>query len=343
MRTRLRSRSGLGPLALVSCVLLVAVACSDSDLTTDAARTVTTAASPTASDEFAPATYGLAGGVTTTVAGATGDARGRIAFVSSREGHVHILNIFVMSSDGSGITQLTNTDHYDGEPAWSSDGSRIAFISARDDNSEVYVMDHDGSDQTRLTHTPATEGRPQWSPDGSSISFISDRDGNYDLFVMNADGTGQTNLTNHPAFDGAATWSPDGQQLAFASNRTGTGFDIYLMDPDGDNVTRLTADPSDEAGPAWSPDGTQIAFFSGSFDTRKYGLFIMDADASNRMRLADANGHVGFIPAWSPDGNSIAFENLPPGGDHGLFLINLDTLVVRSLTDHAAGWPAWSS
>ncbi len=100
---------------------------------------------------------------------------------------------------------------------------------------------------------------------------------------------------------------------------------------------------TDEAGPAWSPDGTQIAFFAGSFDTREYGLFIMDVDGSNRVRLADANGHVGFIPAWSPDGTTIAFENRPLGGSLELFLIDLDTLVVRDLTDRPATWPTWSS
>ncbi len=334
--TRLRWRSRRGLVALLSLVL-AAASCGDSDQS-ETPRTVATASSVTAST---PVTYDLARAGTTAGDGATPSARGRIAFVAAKEDDVHSLNIFVMSSD-SGTIQLTDTGR-DGQPAWSPDGSRIAFISTRDGDAEVYVMNDDGTEQTRLTHTSAGEGRPQWSPDGSRISFISDRDGNVDLFVMNADGTGPTNLTNDPAFDGAATWSPDGRWLAFASNRGATGFDIYLIDPDAGNVTRLTDDPSDEAGPARSPDGTQIAFFAGSFDTREYGLFTMDADGSNRMRLTDTNGHLGFIPAWSPDGTTIAFEHQPPGHNHELFLINLDSLVVRNLTDRSATWPTWSS
>src|SRR5262245_53842805 len=61
-------------------------------------------------------------------------------------------------------------------PAWSPDGSRIAFYSGRDGNLEVYVMDADGKRQRRLTRNPRQDGLPSWSPDGRSIAFTSSRD-----------------------------------------------------------------------------------------------------------------------------------------------------------------------
>ena len=71
-----------------------------------------------------------------------------------------------MDADGSNQTRLTNNPASDAQPAWSPDGTKIAFNSDRDGNFEVYVMDADGSNQTRLTNNPADDGGPAWSPDG---------------------------------------------------------------------------------------------------------------------------------------------------------------------------------
>ena len=99
----------------------------------------------------------------------------RIAFWSNRDGNV---DVYVINTDGSGETRLTNNAAIDTQPDWSPDGTKIAFTSNRDGNSEVYVMNADGSGQTRLTNNLGFAGTPAWSPDGSRIAFTSDRDGN---------------------------------------------------------------------------------------------------------------------------------------------------------------------
>ena len=90
-----------------------------------------------------------------------GEAEGKIAFDTDRDGNYEI---YVMDADGSNQTNLTNNPAQDGYPSWSPDGSVIAFISDRDGNYEIHVMDADGSNLTNLTNNPASDGSPSWLP-----------------------------------------------------------------------------------------------------------------------------------------------------------------------------------
>jgi len=73
--------------------------------------------------------------------------------------------------------RLTTNSAGDFGPSWSPDGSKIAFWSDRDGNSDIYVMNADGSEQTRLTDNSASDQEPAWSPDGRRVAFVSSRDG----------------------------------------------------------------------------------------------------------------------------------------------------------------------
>ncbi len=72
--------------------------------------------------------------------------------------------VYVMNADGSSPVRLTNDPATDFGPAWSPDGSRIAFSTFRDGNFEIYVMNADGSNPINLTNDPAEDLTPAWSP-----------------------------------------------------------------------------------------------------------------------------------------------------------------------------------
>lgn len=108
--------------------------------------------------------------------------------------------ILVINSDGSGVTQVTSGQgSRDGRPAWSPDGSWLAFYSERDGNPEIYLIRPDGTGVQRLTNNPAEDATPSWSSDGTRLFFESDRSGNLDIYSMALDGSDVVDLTNDAA------------------------------------------------------------------------------------------------------------------------------------------------
>ena len=95
----------------------------------------------------------------------------KIVFQSNRAGGQS--EIYVMNSDGTGLTRLTYSAADDLTPVWSPDGEKIVFQSYRDGNGEIYVMLSDGSRQTNVTHFPGEDMHPKWHPDGRRIIFNS--------------------------------------------------------------------------------------------------------------------------------------------------------------------------
>lgn len=181
-----------------------------------------------------------------------------IAF-ASLAGHA---DIYVVSIDGSGLTNLTNRPNFDTRPAWSPDGRQIAFESNCPEpfgtcgNTEIHVMNADGTNITNLTQGTdifLDNIQSAWSPDGNRIVFASNWDGAWDIHIMNADGSNRTNLTmGSPSEEAQPTWSPDGMGIAYVSWRNGNT-DVFVMAPDGSGERQLTTNPSNDFRPAWGP------------------------------------------------------------------------------------------
>ncbi len=269
-------------------------------------------------------------------------SNGAIAFASNRNGPT--LDIYTMTADGSGPTQLTNALGNDYTPDWSRNGKQIAFMSQRDPNDEIYVMDIDGENEIQVTENTTEDSSPSWSPDGERIAFLAQSeflDGNGEIYAINVDGTGAVNLTDHPANDVQPDWSPDGERIAFSSNRDG-GLYVFLMDADGGNVTNLTGSlglPGQQS--AWSPDGEQIALSSGG------GIVVVDPDGGQGSVVVYespkfADSLVGS-PTWSPDGQWIAFAAYKDGDDE-IYAVSLKGNVLVKLTENSFKDvdPSWS-
>ena len=125
-------------------------------------------------------------------------------------------DIFICNIDGSGMQQLTFTSASEGNPEWSPDGTKIAFVRfiyGQTDTYEILVMNSDGSNEIQLTNNNYLDHYPRWSPDGSKIAFITDQLGamQFEVYIMNADGTGVYQVTNSPSGYTAINpaWKPE--------------------------------------------------------------------------------------------------------------------------------------
>ena len=131
--------------------------------------------------------------------------------------------IYIMNTDGSGQTRLTQTPGYDGGPFFSPDGQRIVWrrFNKAGSVAEIHTMKLDGSDVRKITHFDSMSWAPYFHPSGEYIIFASNKLGfsNFELYLVDSLGQREpVRVTERAGFDGLPVFSPDGLQLCWTSN-----------------------------------------------------------------------------------------------------------------------------
>jgi TolB protein len=183
-------------------------------------------------------------------------------------------------------------------PAFSPDGSQLAFMSSQGGDPQIYLTDSNGGGLKRITFAAGVSTSPAWNPKtGKQIVFVSDRAGDPVLYLANSDGTDVQRLDMPDmGYVVDPAWSPNGQLLAFSWRRPNGNFDIYIMDIVSRQLVELTRDAGRNERPSWAPDGRHLTFESTRTGTRQIWSMLADGSLPRQLSFEGQNES----PNWSP-------------------------------------------
>jgi Tol biopolymer transport system component len=227
-------------------------------------------------------------------------------------------------------TPLTTAPGLEQDPAWSPEGTRIAYASDETGNMDIWVKQITAGQRVNLTRDyVGYDGKPAWSPDGEWIAFVSDRDGGGIFLIPALGGIPRrvVSLSFAPSLSyiGAippVCWSPDGKKLAYGI----TGI-LYTVPASGGISTPLPLPPTGftvgYSEPAWSPDGERIActgFVAVGVSTSQ--IWSVKYDGSDPMPITPGKAF-NNNPVWSSDGKQLFFIS-DRGGSSDIWWIPVD-------------------
>ncbi len=248
----------------------------------------------------------------------------KLVFQSDRVGSK--FKLWIADIDGSNARLFLDDKEDVVAPAFSPDGTKIAFAGHIDGETDIFVINADGTGKRRLTDWRGSDGHPTWSGDGQRIFFNSDRNTPdvsrgwgeriHDVYSMKTDGSDVRQLSDCKSICTAPSSSPDGRYLAYRRiiNVPGKRWtqedaprrsEVYIADIDGSNARNLTNHLSYNGWPDWSPDSRWIAFVSNRGGEVSVGhVFIVRPDGSG-LRQVTRGWWSHKQPAFAPDGKSI--------------------------------------
>jgi TolB protein len=217
-------------------------------------------------------------------------------------------NLWVADADGENAQSALASPEPIISPAWSPNGSQLAYVSFESRKPVVYVHDVSTGKRRLIANFRGSNSAPAWSPDGRTLAVTLSRDGGSQLFAIDSAGGEPRRLAQSSSIDTEPAYSPDGKSIYFVSDRGGAP-QIYRMGASGGNPERVTFTGSYNISPALSPDGKWLAYISrvnGAFK-----LQVMELSSGTINSLTDTSSDES--PSFSPNSRLIAYATSVQG------------------------------
>lgn len=225
----------------------------------------------------------------------------RIAYVN-RDGNQY--RLIVADSDGYNEQVVLAQNHPIMSPAWSPDGSHLAYVSFETGHAVVYVQSLYINQRKVLANFRGSNSAPAWSPDGKQLAVVLSRDGSSQIYLVQPDGSNLRRLTFSGAIDTEPNFSPDGRSLLFSSDRGGS-VQIYRIQVDGGVTQRMTFGDGSNFSPRHSPKGDGFVF--AHLGNNKFYIATQDFQTGQMQLVSD--GGWEKKPSYAPNGRLILFAS----------------------------------
>lgn len=225
----------------------------------------------------------------------------RIAYVNR---HGTKFSLIVADSDGHNEQTVLAQNDPIMSPAWSPDGSQLAYVSFETGHAVVYVQSLYTNQRRVLANFRGSNSAPVWSSDGKQMALVLTRDGSSQIYLARPDGGDLRRITFSGAIDTEPHFSPDGQYLLFTSDRGGSP-QIYRMPVKGGPTERLTFGDGSNFSPRHSPDGKSFVF--AHLNNGRFYIAMQDFQTGQMTLLTE--GGWEKKPSFAPNGKLILFAS----------------------------------